>query len=248
MELLDREYAIQQEQTQYNRWRDEISDAWDRVNTLGRVDNVASEVLGLPVGTPSQDAREQMVEAQRQAALYEQQLAAAQQEVEGELQETEKAIAYQTLNSIAAQAFSNPQDAYTVINAIRRNNGIIPDSIWNAMENGDIQINGPLGEIQNLAMKIDDSQVRSLITTDLPNTMEAIRKEAGKITPSVVDADGARNYIDNYIITTPMYGEEPELTENGRLQIIEYLESLNKAGYLNDEDTISIGAEYGIVF
>jgi hypothetical protein len=38
--------------------RNAIQDAWDRVSVLGYVDNATSTVLGLPVGTPSIEARE----------------------------------------------------------------------------------------------------------------------------------------------------------------------------------------------
>ena len=66
------------EQTQYDRWlsnvqmkleyyqaqKDEESYQWDRVNKLGYVDNEASIVLGVPVGTLSPAKREAIEEAQ----------------------------------------------------------------------------------------------------------------------------------------------------------------------------------------
>ena len=83
-DVQERKFAYQQEtdrldrerQTtndEFDRQRIQISDAWDRVEELGYVDNKSSSTLGIPVGTLSGRAREQIqdqlfaIESNRQA-------------------------------------------------------------------------------------------------------------------------------------------------------------------------------------
>ena len=51
----DREF--QEKQFEYQKKQDEIENAWKRVDELGYVDNEASAILGVPVGTLSGEAR-----------------------------------------------------------------------------------------------------------------------------------------------------------------------------------------------
>lgn len=51
----DREF--QQKQFEYQKKQDELNNAWKRVDELGYVDNEASVILGVPVGTLSGEAR-----------------------------------------------------------------------------------------------------------------------------------------------------------------------------------------------
>lgn len=74
-------FIIKLDDRDYSRWQDEvtmqlqryeakrkaISDEWDRVNTMGYVDNTASILLGVPVGTLSPSKRQAIDEAQAAA-------------------------------------------------------------------------------------------------------------------------------------------------------------------------------------
>lgn len=60
----DRELAWEKEQVEYKKAQDALKNAWERVDELGYVDNAASIVLGVPVGTLSRSAREAMEERQ----------------------------------------------------------------------------------------------------------------------------------------------------------------------------------------
>lgn len=60
----DRELAWEKEQVEYKKAQDALKNAWERVDELGYVDNAASIVLGVPVGTLSKSAREAMEERQ----------------------------------------------------------------------------------------------------------------------------------------------------------------------------------------
>lgn len=51
----DREF--QEKQFEYQKKQDELENAWKRVDELGYVDNEASKILGVPVGTLSGEAR-----------------------------------------------------------------------------------------------------------------------------------------------------------------------------------------------
>lgn len=73
-------YLMNLEQDQFNMWktriqlkyqenedrRAEIQQAWQRANYLGYVDNAASTILGIPAGTLSPNARQQMIELQQE--------------------------------------------------------------------------------------------------------------------------------------------------------------------------------------
>lgn len=54
----DRQMKWKKEQFEYEKARNAIKDAWERVDELGYVDNAASIALGVKVGTLSKDARE----------------------------------------------------------------------------------------------------------------------------------------------------------------------------------------------
>ena len=48
---------IKEKQLEYQKKQDELENAWKRVDELGYVDNEASKILGVPVGTLSGEAR-----------------------------------------------------------------------------------------------------------------------------------------------------------------------------------------------
>ncbi|MBW2002995.1 MAG: peptidoglycan-binding protein [Deltaproteobacteria bacterium] len=65
-----KEFQYQQALNEIEISQQNIDRAWDRVNELGYVDNEASQILGVPAGTPSRRAREFMeqIEAENRAA------------------------------------------------------------------------------------------------------------------------------------------------------------------------------------
>ena len=62
-----------EEEQQYQRSQDALKNAWARVDELGYVDNEASKILGVPVGTLSKDAREKKEAYERQIAEWNRQ-------------------------------------------------------------------------------------------------------------------------------------------------------------------------------
>jgi hypothetical protein len=56
----ERTFTYQKEQQTLENERAKINDAWSRVSYVGYVDNQVSQLLGLPVGTPSQRVREML--------------------------------------------------------------------------------------------------------------------------------------------------------------------------------------------
>lgn len=66
-----REQAFNRWQAQINARRAEISDAMNRVQVLGHVDNYASQVLGIPAGTPSYQAQRDANEFQQKLQLMD---------------------------------------------------------------------------------------------------------------------------------------------------------------------------------
>jgi hypothetical protein len=67
-------FTYQQEQDKIVNERNLIKDAWDRVNQVGYVDNQTSVLVGLPVGTPSQAAREALQQRKWELEDYEKEL------------------------------------------------------------------------------------------------------------------------------------------------------------------------------
>ena len=80
----DREMEWKREQAEYQKAQDALKNAWERVDELGYVDNDASIVLGVPVGTLSKRAREAREEREYELETwYKKQ--EAQQKAEKEL-------------------------------------------------------------------------------------------------------------------------------------------------------------------
>ena len=80
----DREMEWKREQAEYEKAQDALKNAWERVDELGYVDNDASIVLGVPVGTLSKRAREAREEREYELETwYKKQ--EAQQKAEKEL-------------------------------------------------------------------------------------------------------------------------------------------------------------------
>lgn len=71
----DREF--QNKEFEYKKKQDALTNSWKRVDELGYVDNEASTILGVPVGTLSKDAREQ-----KEQREYELQKMREQNEIE----------------------------------------------------------------------------------------------------------------------------------------------------------------------
>ena len=68
-----RDQRWKEEEQEYQRKQDALKNAWQRVDELGYVDNNASIVLGVPVGTLSKDAREAKEEYERKIAEWNRQ-------------------------------------------------------------------------------------------------------------------------------------------------------------------------------
>lgn len=62
----DRMFMHEQKAAEAQAQKQAITDAWYRVNQLGYVDNETSIVLGVPVGTPSKEARESAIKRQQE--------------------------------------------------------------------------------------------------------------------------------------------------------------------------------------
>lgn len=74
----NRNYQYQLKQDEYQKQQDKITRAWERVDQIGYVDNDASMILGLPVGTLSKEARQRIEAKQDEIELYEKKLAMQQ--------------------------------------------------------------------------------------------------------------------------------------------------------------------------
>ncbi|MCL6479070.1 MAG: hypothetical protein K6T65_11760 [Peptococcaceae bacterium] len=68
---------IAAEQRRINQEQQKLTNAWDRVKSLGYVDNAASVVLGVPVGTPSYEAKNAAEERAQRLQIAREQNAAA---------------------------------------------------------------------------------------------------------------------------------------------------------------------------
>lgn len=87
----DRNYKYQLKKDEYEKHLQEIQEAWNRVDTLGYVDNSASLLVGLPVGTLSKEARQRMEAKQDEIELYQKKLE-MQQKADLELYQIKSAI------------------------------------------------------------------------------------------------------------------------------------------------------------
>ena len=80
----DREMQWAKQEAEYNKKQNAIKNAWERVDELGYVDNEASIILGVPVGTLSKSAREAKEEREYELKVWYEKLE-AQQKAEKEL-------------------------------------------------------------------------------------------------------------------------------------------------------------------
>jgi len=67
--------VTKEKQQEIDNMNNDITNAWERVAELGYVDNSASLILGLPIGTPSKEARERIEALEDEMFLKEQELA-----------------------------------------------------------------------------------------------------------------------------------------------------------------------------
>jgi len=67
--------VTKEKQQEIDTMNNDITNAWERVAELGYVDNSASLILGLPIGTPSKEARERIEALEDEMFLKEQELA-----------------------------------------------------------------------------------------------------------------------------------------------------------------------------
>jgi hypothetical protein len=111
----DRMFAHNQKIQQAETARQQISDAWERTNNLGYVDNQSSILLGVPVGTPSKSAREAAIKREQEIEdmLYEVQ---AQAERDERLFGQEFALIQERENSAIRQTQAQGQKEIDVFN------------------------------------------------------------------------------------------------------------------------------------
>jgi hypothetical protein len=99
----ERMLKLDTEQNTLTNKRNEITDAWNRVSQIGYVDNQTSIILGVPVGTPSKEVRENAITRQQQIEDEIRQNA-AQKARDDRLFQQEKALIQERANTTETQA------------------------------------------------------------------------------------------------------------------------------------------------
>lgn len=84
--LQDKQFQLEAQKFDFDKEIKLLNNAMDRVNTIGYVDNETSAILGLPVGTPSSQAREAALNRENQIKTQQMQIDANAKENDKQIQ------------------------------------------------------------------------------------------------------------------------------------------------------------------
>jgi hypothetical protein len=140
------------EQTALQNKRQSITDAWNRVSQIGYVDNQTSIILGVPVGTPSKEVRENAITRQQQIEDEIRQNA-AQKARDDRLFQQEKALIQERENvqSKNPESMGTPQQVQNYYDLLNTFSGDGPQQKYlNDAAGAYAQIIGSRGQIEGL--------------------------------------------------------------------------------------------------
>lgn len=239
-ELDDRQFNLDAEIRGYETRRDEINDMWDNVNTLGYVDNLASQILGLPVGTPSADARVAKMNLDNQIALDKSRLDAENAEIKKDEMTARQIVSEEILRKFSLTELGDSDAAFTIISAFRTDSSMVPA----ILESLNIDPNSiDLAGIEMAAQSITDKQFASLMG-ELPGLYSELANMAERnedyytnllndIGPALAGAKNPITYLTNLLTTnkidTDEYNNLKDLAEHLAKAPLEYEALISKS-------------------
>jgi hypothetical protein len=222
----DRMFMHEQKAAEAQAQKQAITDAWYRVNQLGYVDNEASIVLGVPVGTPSKEARENAIKRQQEIEdmiVKEQQTAARDDYLFGQ----ELALIQERENSAIRQTQAQGQKEVDVFNYKNAVEGQQAAAIDNAFQQMMASGNPSQWLEQNAGQ----------MTLDVYKALRAQLPQAGETLKPTFTADDyakqAQALLNNKD-ATPIEGVPKEFTN--KYNAIEYLYQIELGGQIPGEE------------
>ena len=213
-------YLLNLEQAQFDMWasqiemqilknqekRAEIEHAWDRVNNLGYVDNEASLVLGVDVGTLSPEVRKMMLNEEMTIRAEERAL-----KIEKELASYSHSLALEKL-----QKQNTLDKELALFKAGLTNKNIVKDPVTGVVD----YTKAPSGDL-NLAQLLETAQnlkEQGINTSDILAEIYVNAKDVGTAYGAISSANLDDEYIfDNEFIREhglPAYADYLEMKEN----------------------------------
>lgn len=213
MSMDEREFSIwkdardqqwQEKLHEHQKQQDNLQNAWKRVDELGYVDNNASTILGVPVGTLSKDARESK-------EAYERELEKMKKQAEIQMQ-TEKELAnfkndlekdlYKYQKSISNTSTSNNKTSYSTYDSIIKNRFADYDSYSHKYTINDNNSAWNYIKSENQAGRMDDTTAMNLINMyglknpgNTTNTSSTSNKSSGGLHISFLQGPGLKNNV-----------------------------------------------------
>jgi hypothetical protein len=182
----NRDYQYQLKQDEYQKELDAISQAWERVDNLGYVDNEASQILGLAVGTLSKDARERIEDMQDELEMYQKKLD-MERESDLELYKLKAEIdaQYSTSSSKSSSSSSSNQVGYSDYLSMLKNQSYITKDVNGNYVVTDVSKFADFLETQNTSGYMSDSTLNKLLAyfglslSDLNTSSSSNKSSAG---------------------------------------------------------------------
>jgi hypothetical protein len=182
----NRNYQYQLKQDEYQKELDAISQAWERVDNLGYVDNEASQILGLAVGTLSKDARERIEDMQDELEMYQKKLD-MERESDLELYKLKAEIdaQYSTSSSKSSSSSSSNQVGYSDYLSMLKNQSYITKDVNGNYVVTDVSKFADFLETQNTSGYMSDSTLNKLLAyfglslSDLNTSSSSNKSSAG---------------------------------------------------------------------
>lgn len=226
----NRNYQYQLKQDEYQKQLDKISQTWNRVDTLGYVDNEASKILGLPVGTLSKDARERVEALQDELELYEKKLE-MQQKSDIELYELKAQIDSMYGGSSSSSSSSN----------LSRYESIIQNSYATKNDYGQYTV----GNVDNLYDFLEAENTSGRLSNE--DAIYLINKYVNNA--STYSSDQAKYYDE---IIQNQYAVQDEDTkryiieDKDKMTVLRLLESSQNQGKIGADTVTYLLQKYGL--
>ena len=184
-----RDQKWKEEEQEYQRKQDELTNAWKRVDELGYVDNDAARILGVRVGTLSKDAREAKEAYERQIAEWNRQHE-IQKKTEIELLKLKQSLEKDTYKYQASFGNTSDSTSYTTYDSIIKNRYANYDEYSRKYSVSDNDATWNYIRAENEAGRMSDSTARNLISKyGLTNPSERVRMISDNVI-AVTDKNG----------------------------------------------------------
>lgn len=246
-EVDKRNEEIRQAQVDLKAERQKIDDAWARTDLLGYVDNEASVVLGVPVGTPSQAVREMTLEQQFKLDIENAKLQGKLNDNLAENDKLTKGLKYNSVvefvkQNITSGLFPTAEDASFILRSIKNNNQIMMQ---------DKYINKYFPNIADKAILIDAIQTMTeddfakLNLNDVTGAFEDYQKEQDKIAEGKQFTFGmASDYVDQNIANIKWDGSYV-WNDADVEKLFNWIDEVVESGNLSESEASRLLASYG---